>query len=774
MRTLKKGLGLGLCGLLICLLLTGVFRLPGEGKAVAAPSPSALLVMGFGPADSLRSGTIPDLQATVQLLWDYGFEVTILDAYNENGGISDSPHYRLHEHLASSRYNLLVYYGHGSNQQWSFSLPQDGNWARQPDTQQGADEARWFGDMRQHWQQEIQLASNAMVLLRHTCFSNGLEAADMQSGARVLSDAEIIQRINEYSYTFLNPSTGTRAYVASAGIGATPSYLEILFRNYNSPIADLSVPNYSASHTPGDGYAMLAGGHAYLAGMNYRKNRFSGGNNSAIWSQPAWAGDPALTMSSVCGGVPGDKNGDGDNSDLGEPAFPKDRRDIFSGESADYNFFPFLCVANPNAKGTWAEVIFYNEMGQYMTIYREVPADSRITIDFNANPNLRDKNLAVKVRSIDGTPLLAERPMYFRYHSALDGGSDAFGSREGQKSWYFAEGYTSASNPFMEYLCLGNFGTQTAKGTMTLMSASGEAKQIAIDIQAGSRKTLYLNSYIDGEVSAKIETDQPIVAERSMYFKYSSRSGSFIADGGHSQPGLNSLSNYWYFAEGHVSNSFDEWIALSNPGSDAANATLSYYTPLGLRATREVALPPHSRRTVLVNESFAREEDVSVGVTSDKAIAAERSMYFNYNGGYDDGHVSRGSISAALKWNFAEGSVFPGMNEYILVMNPGKNPATINATYLLGPGEGTHTATYQVGPGQRITVSVNQELAAQGHPAQVGLELASDQPVVAERAMYFNMGRASGGKEPIRGGHTALGVQDAAVEWYFAEAYTGN
>ena len=774
MQALRKVIRIGLIVLLMCLVITGTFALPRNRRAAAAPTPKALLVMAFGPADGVRGSAVADLQATVQLLSQYGFDVSVLDAYDEKGDISECSHYRLHQQLASTRYNLLIYYGHGNDQQWAFYLPKDGNWARYPDTPQGRDEERLFGDMRQHWQQEIQLAPNAMVLLRHACFSHGLQAPEMQNGARVLGDAEVIQRVSEYSHTFLNAATGVRAYVASATIGGTPSYLEGLLKNFNSPIGEQSIPDYSSMHKAGDGYAFLSGPHPYVAGMSYRKNRLPGGTNPAIWSQPAWAGDPALTMSGVCGGVPGDKNGDGDNTDLGEPGFPKDRRDVFSGENPDYNFFPFLCIVNPGTVGTWAEIIFYNEAGQYMTIYREVPADSRITIDLNANPNLRDKNLAVKVRSIDGVPLLAERPMYFRYHGWMDGGSDAFGSKQGQTSWYFAEGYTSAGNPFMEYICLANFGTQTARGMMTLMGASGRTRQLVVDLQAGSRKTIYINSYIDGEVSAKIETNQPIVAERSMYFGYRSLNGGFAADGGHTQPGLNSLSNYWYFAEGRVSDSFEEWISLANPGNDAVKATLSYYTPSGLRTTLQVNLPPQSRRSVLVNESFTAAEDVSVGIASDRPIAAERAMYFNYNGGYDDGHVSRGTVGAALRWNFAEGSVFPGIDEYLLVMNPGTRPATINATYLLGQGEGTHNATYEVGPGQRITVNVNGELAPKGQPAQVGLELVSDQPVVAERAMYFNMGRSSGGKEPIRGGHVSLGVQDASPEWYFAEAYTGK
>lgn len=772
MKSLGKTLLTGL--IIVAFVLT--VAMPPTPQAAAATTPKALLVMAFAPGESLRTKAVADLQSTVQRLWEYGFEVSILDAYNEGGGISPYPHHQLHQHVDGNRYNLVVYYGHGNDSRWAFCLPGDAAWASLPETPQGWDEAREFGDHRANWLEEIRLAPNAMVVMRHTCYSHGLEAADMQSGARLLSQSEILQRVNEYSYTFIHPATGIRSYTATATIGATPAYLENLFKNWDKPIGGLTVPNLSASYQPGSGYALVTGPHYYLggSGMTFRKNRYPGSTNSSIWGQPAWAGDPGLTIRDVCGKVPGDENGDGDNTDLGEPCFPHDTRDVFGAEDTSYNFFPFICIANPNAVSTWAAVTFYDEAGEYMTVYRELPADSRITLDCNANRYLRNKDLAVRVRSVDGSPLLAERPMYFRYQGWMDGGSDAFGSRKAAKAWYFAEGYTSNTQPFREYICLGNFGTVAARGTMTLIPKEGGPVEMDIAVEPGTRRTYNINSYIQGEVSVKIETDQPVIAERSIYFRYTALNGRFTADGGHTKPGLNSLSAYWYFAEGHVSEDFEEWISMANPGSEPATATVAYYTPAGKRGTRKVSIPPGTRRTVLVNEAFTTAADVSVVVESDRPIACERAMYFDYNGAWDDGHVSPGNVSPALQWNFAEGSVFPGIHEYVLIVNPGDNAATVKATYLLGPGEGTHTATYDVKPHQRVSIYVNAELAARGNPSQVALELSSDRPIVAERAMYFDMGRGGSGREPIRGGHVSLGLQQAAAEWYFAEAYTGR
>ncbi|MDY6793865.1 MAG: hypothetical protein SWK76_01090 [Actinomycetota bacterium] len=360
-----KKAGIIMIAVAVVLTLLSAGPIDYGSPARAAVTPRALLVLAFSPGENLRDMSVSDINSAVQLLWDYGFEVTLLDAWGQSGLVAEYPHHQLHEHLDDQSFNLVIYYGHGSSSDWAFCLPQDSAWASQSQTAQGWDEYREFGDYRAHWREEIKLASDALVVMRHTCYSHGLEAGDMNSGARLLVEEEVLLRINQYSYTFLYPYCGARSYTAIANVGATSSYLKNLFTNYDRSIGELTVPDYSDSHQPGDGYRLLTGAHPYLSGQGtvYRKNRFPGTSNLAVWSQPAWAGDPTLSMQRVCGCVPGDKNGDGDNVDLGEPCFPHDERDVFASEDTSYNFFPFLCLANPNPADTWAEITFYDEGG---------------------------------------------------------------------------------------------------------------------------------------------------------------------------------------------------------------------------------------------------------------------------------------------------------------------------------------------------------------------------------------------------------------------------
>jgi hypothetical protein len=216
----------------LALALVLAVPLPAGQSADAAVTPQALLVLAFAPGESLRSSCVSDLQETVRTLWEFGFEVEILDAYSESGGIIPYPHHQLHQRLDGKRFNLLVYYGHGDANRWAFHLPQDTAWAAQTGTPQGWDEARMFGDYRNHWAEEIRLAPDAMVVMRHTCFSNGIEAGDLSSAAGLLSQGEVLRRINEYSYTFLNPATATGSYTATAIVGGTPAYLRNLIKHY--------------------------------------------------------------------------------------------------------------------------------------------------------------------------------------------------------------------------------------------------------------------------------------------------------------------------------------------------------------------------------------------------------------------------------------------------------------------------------------------------------------------------------------------------------------
>ncbi|MHB8780293.1 MAG: hypothetical protein ACYC55_02750, partial [Candidatus Geothermincolia bacterium] len=97
---------------------------------------------------------------------------------------------------------------------------------------------------------------------------------------------------------------------------------------------------------------------------------------------------------------------------------------------------------------------------------------------------------------------------------------------------------------------------------------------------------------------------------------------------------------------------------------------------------------------------------------------------------------------------FAEGYTGPGFQQYLCIGNPGAAPASITLTCLFG-GVPAEVKSYTVPARSRATIFINHEV---GPDREVSLVLNSDQPVFAERPMYFSYHGA------ITDGHTASGV----------------
>jgi hypothetical protein len=134
-----------------------------------------------------------------------------------------------------------------------------------------------------------------------------------------------------------------------------------------------------------------------------------------------------------------------------------------------------------------------------------------------------------------------------------------------------------------------------------------------------------------------VTSDQPIIAERPMYFNYNG-----VWTGGHDVVGATAPNSTFYFAEGTCRPNFDPYFCIQNPGSTAANVTLTYMKGDGTTANDTVSVAPNSRSTVIPRNKLGTgndpSHDFSTKVSSDQPIIAERPMYFNYNGVWTGGH----------------------------------------------------------------------------------------------------------------------------------------
>ncbi|MCG2796527.1 MAG: L,D-transpeptidase family protein [Actinomycetia bacterium] len=234
--------------------------------------------------------------------------------------------------------------------------------------------------------------------------------------------------------------------------------------------------------------------------------------------------------------------------------------------------------------------------------------------------------------------------------------------------------------------------------------------------------------------------------------------------GGHASQGVSEVSNEWYFAEGCTSGEFDEYLLMMNPNVVPASVEATYMLPDGSVLLDTYTVEPFSRFTVHVDDIPGLDStEVSARLVSDKLIAAERSMYFVYNG-RTGGSDSIGMNGPKLTWYLAEGYTGGQFDEFILVQNPGIYDGTVRVQYMRSDGQNFYTEN-PIKAHSRLSLHVDDipELV----DAEVSVKVTCDEPVVVERAQYFDYY----GKQ---GGNACAAIATPSKTWYVAEGYTGG
>src|SRR5450756_231149 len=143
------------------------------------------------------------------------------------------------------------------------------------------------------------------------------------------------------------------------------------------------------------------------------------------------------------------------------------------------------------------------------------------------------------------------------------------------------------------------------------------------------------------------------------------------ASGGHDSLGALAPSARWYFAEGTTRSDFTTYIAVMNPDEQAASVTFTYMVGTGEPVTRVHAVAPKSRFTLDIKDDVGPDRDVSTFLSSDRAVIAERPMYFQWKHRgivcIDPGHSghSGSEIDPATGLNVGDNGGAPGERQAI-------------------------------------------------------------------------------------------------------------
>jgi len=400
-------------------------------------------------------------------------------------------------------------------------------------------------------------------------------------------------------------------------------------------------------------------------------------------------------------------------------------------------FQEWLCLQNPNDYPVGVTIQYQYRGGGNTTQHLIIGARTRETVDVNAVVG-SNKEVSAVVTSDDF--IIAERPMYFSFNG-LSGGHNAVGAEGPSTIWYFAEGYTGAG--FQEWLTLLNPNSSPANVTVTYAFRDGGTQVQTTYVGANTRETVDVKGAVgpNKEVSMKVEADQPIVAERPMYFSFNGR------DGGHNVVGATSASTTWYFAEGYTGDGFQEYLTLQNPNAAPANVTIEYGRRGGGGRTQNLTVGANTRETVDVNAVVGSGKEVSVKMSSDQPIIAERPMYFDLFGA-TGGHDVVGATNPYSIWYFAEGYTGPGFRQWFCLQNPNSTPANVAIVYLSRNGW-IDIQNVTIGANTRETIDAREFVGCNEEISAIVMS-DEDKPIIAERPMYFNF-------NGIKGGHDVVG-----------------
>lgn len=447
------------------------------------------------------------------------------------------------------------------------------------------------------------------------------------------------------------------------------------------------------------------------------------------------------------------------------PGVPTSTTWYFAEGRVGGNFQEFLTLENPDpTRIAQVKVQYLFQSATGPTIMHTVLPQSRYTVNVNGDLHIPftgpGYSISMVVTSTNGVGIVAERPMYFNWHS-INSGTDALGSTRLGRDFYFAD--VESQRNYSSFITILNPpGAATANVTVTYIANGTQLGTTTVVVPAGQRGTTYPQSIgINQQCAMYVHSDQPVVVERPMYFSTSRSNINGPVTGAATVVGVQAPGKDWLFAEGYTGPNFHEYLVLANfDPAVTANVTINLEYSNGAVNPTQVPVAPRSQLFFDVNAAsagFAQSTTtVSAEVISDAPIVAQRQEYFRFDGIIPGGTDDIGEPGPAkVSYSFAEGYTASGFSEFLTLQNPNTTGETV-AVMLYMSNSIVSQQVITVGPQTRVTLNINSITVpiAQVNPrVDYTVSLAvwtSSGSIVAERPMYFNYKNiAQGGTDVV-------------------------
>jgi hypothetical protein len=230
-----------------------------------------------------------------------------------------------------------------------------------------------------------------------------------------------------------------------------------------------------------------------------------------------------------------------------------------------------------------------------------------------------------------------------------------------------------------------------------------------------------------------------------------------------------------YLAEGVTNAFFQTRLSIFNPSNDQAATLVRVQPEGGPERVVLLAMTGQGGRRTLMPEDTAvlSTAPFATVVESDREVVVDRMVTWGA-GGYGS-HLETAVHAPSTSWYLAEGATGWRFSLFYLLQNPTATDASVEISYLRGPGEPPLLRSYTVPGRQRLTIPVDDEQFPAGSgitplaATDVSASIGSDVPIIVERSMYM-----SPDDQPFGAGHGSAGVTAPSVRWFFAEGATGD
>jgi hypothetical protein len=423
-----------------------------------------------------------------------------------------------------------------------------------------------------------------------------------------------------------------------------------------------------------------------------------------------------------------------------EGTHPRGSSKVYLAEGAANSFFLMrLAMFNPNDQPTTVVEQFFDDAGAMTTHLLVIPPKTRATTDVDTLPNMPSSFSTVIEADL---PLVVDRSMTWDPTTQYGNHSSAGNTRPGG-TWFFAEGATAG--PFDLFYLLVNPGQVPTDVTLRYFRSGGLPPIVkARQLPPHSRTTIKIDdedpALAAAEVGARIDATQPIVAERAMY----ASTGGQLFNAGAVTPGQGAPNVQSYFAEG-ATGFFDLYLLLINPDTvDDAVVDVTYLLADGTSIVKHYDVASGQRVSIAVanEDPRLRSNTMSMIVTANVPVLAERTMWWPSGHVWYEGHTVAGSPMTGVRWALADAETGGAMkaSSYLLLLNTAaqQGAATVSLVF---EDSTTLNADVDLPPRARTTVSL-----ADMFPAAVGRRFsvvvdsigATPVPIVVERATYWD------------------------------------